>query len=125
MFGNLHPIYPEVRRHWLDLTRYCLDRGADGWSIFRVANHVRPADPWEYGFNEPVLEAAGGKTDIATISRINGNAYTQFLREARELLTSRGKRMTVHLHSGMLRPGRPRSYSAATAELRVAMGDVG
>ncbi len=103
MLGNLHPIYPEVRRHWLDLARYCLDRGADGIN-FRVANHVRPPEPWEYGFNEPVLEAAGGKTDYPTISRINGDAYTQFLREARELLTSRGKRMTVHLHSGMLAP---------------------
>jgi len=39
MLGNLHPIYPEVRQHWCDLLRYCLDRGADGVNI-RTANHT-------------------------------------------------------------------------------------
>jgi hypothetical protein len=103
MLGNMHPIYPEVREHWLGLVRYCLDRGVDGIN-FRVANHVRFPDYWEYGFNKPVLEASGGKTDYPTISRINGNAYTQFLREAQELIKSRGKGLTIHLHAGMLIP---------------------
>jgi hypothetical protein len=101
--GTLHPIYSEVREHWLELVRYCLDRGADGIN-FRVANHTRPRDHWEYGFNEPVLEASGGKTDYATIRRINGNAYTEFLTEARELIKSKGKGMMIHLHAHMLRP---------------------
>jgi hypothetical protein len=103
MLGNLHPIYPEVRENWLELVRFCLDRGVDGIN-FRVANHTRLPDSWEYGFNDPVLEASGGKTDSDTISRINGNAYTQFLREARELIKSRGKGLTIHLHAGMLIP---------------------
>jgi hypothetical protein len=103
MLGNLHPIYPEVRENWLELVRFCLDRGVDGIN-FRVANHTRLPDPWDYGFNEPVLEASGGKTDSPTISRINGDAYTQFLREARELIKSRGKGLTIHLHAGMLIP---------------------
>ena len=103
MFGNLHPIYPEVRQHWLDLTRYCLDRGVDGIN-FRVANHTQSPEYWEYGFNEPVIEAADGRTDYPTIKRINGDAYTQFLRQARELIKSRGKSMTLHIFAQMLAP---------------------
>ena len=103
MLGNLHPIYPEVCRHWLDLTQFCLDRGVDGVS-FRVANHTRSPESWEYGFNEPVLEASAGKADYPTISRINGNAYTKFLREAKQLVKSCGKTMMVHLNAEMLMP---------------------
>ncbi len=103
MFGNLNPIYPEVRKHWLDLTRFCLDRDVDGIN-YRVANHTQSPESWEYGFNEPVIKAAGGKTDYPTIKRINGNAYTQFLREARELIKSRGKSITVHIFAQMLAP---------------------
>ncbi|MCG8307187.1 MAG: hypothetical protein MI975_07315 [Cytophagales bacterium] len=103
MTGNLHPIYPEVRAYWLELTRFCLDRGVDGIN-FRVANHTRSPEHWEYGFNEPTVEAAGGKTDYPTISRINGNAYTGFLREARKLIKERDKSLTVHLTADMFMP---------------------
>jgi len=101
--GNLHPIYPEVRRHWLDMLRFCLERGVDGVNI-RTSNHSRSPEAWEYGFNEPVLKAAGGRTDYPTIRRINGDAYTLFLREARDLVKSYGKSITIHLYSQMLMP---------------------
>ncbi len=103
MLGTLHPIYPEVREEWLRLTKYCLDRGADGIN-FRAANHTRMDEFWEYGYNEPVLKASGGKTDFPTISKINGDAYTLFLRQARDQIKSRGKNMTIHLHTTMLKP---------------------
>ena len=103
MFGNLHPIYPEARRHWLDMLRFCLDRGVDGVNI-RTSNHTRSPEAWEYGFNEPVIIAAGGRTDYPTIRRINGDAYTLFMREARELVTSYGKSLTVHVYAQMLMP---------------------
>jgi hypothetical protein len=103
MLGNLHPVYPEVRQHWLDLLRYCLDRGVDGINI-RTANHTRSPEDWEYGFNEPVIRAAGGKINYATIRRINGDAYTLFLREARELIKGRGKMLSIQLYSQMLMP---------------------
>lgn len=103
MLGNLHPIYPEVREHWLGLLRYCLGRGADGINI-RTANHTRSPEDWEYGFNEPVLKASGGRTDYPTIRRINGDAYTLFLREAKELIKSRGKVLSIQLYSQMLKP---------------------
>lgn len=103
MLGNLHPIYPEVREHWLDLLRYCLVRGVDGINI-RTANHTRSPEDWEYGFNEPVIEAAGGRMDYPLIRRINGDAYTQFLREARELVKSYGKMLSIQVYSQMLMP---------------------
>jgi len=101
--GNLHPIYPEVRRYWLDMLRFCLDRGVDGVNI-RTANHSRSPEAWEYGFNAPVLQAAGGRTDYPTVRRINGDAYTLFLRQARDLVKSYGKSITIHLYSQMLMP---------------------
>lgn len=103
LLGNLHPIYPEVRRHWLDMIQYCLDRRVDGINI-RTSNHSRSPEAWEYGFNEPVLQVAGGRTDYPTIRRINGDAYTLFLREARDLAKSYGKSITIHLYSQMLMP---------------------
>jgi hypothetical protein len=103
MLGNLHPIYPEVREHWLDLLRYCLDRGVDGINI-RHSNHTRSPEDWDYGFNAPAIEAAGGDTSYPAIRRINGDAYTQFLREARDLVKSRGKSLTIHLYAQMLAP---------------------
>ena len=103
MLGNLHPIYPEVREHWLALTRFCLDRGVDGIN-FRVANHTRSSEYWDYGFNEPVLKASGGRTDYPTISRINGNAFTKFLRQAQSLIKARNKKLTIHIQATMLKP---------------------
>jgi hypothetical protein len=103
MLGNLHPIYPEVRKHWLDMISFCLERGVDGVNI-RHSNHTRSSEDWEYGFNDAVIEATNGRTDYPAIRRINGNAYTQFLREASELIKSRGKTMVIHLYSQMLMP---------------------
>lgn len=103
MLGNLHPIYPEVREHWLDMVRYCLDRGVDGVNI-RHSNHTQSPEDCEYGFNEPVLEATGGDTSYPAIRRVNGDAYTRFLRETRELVKKQGKSLTIHLYAQMLAP---------------------
>ena len=111
--GQLNPAYPEVREHWLDMIRFCLDRGADGINI-RHSSHVLSPERWEYGFNEPVLKASGGKTDFVTMSRINGDAYTLFLNEASKLIKRRGKTLTIHLETELLmpddRPGKVSSY---------------
>ncbi len=101
--GNMNPVYPEVREHWLKLVRFCLDRGVDGIN-FRMSNHNRSPEYWEYGFNEPTLKATGGKTDYASINKVNGNAFTQFLREAKSLIKSRDKGLTLHLHGDMFWP---------------------
>ena len=101
MLGNLHPVYPEVRKHWLELVQFCLDRGVDGIN-FRVANHTRSPELWEYGFNQPVLDATSGDMEYPVINKVNGDAYTQFLREARSLIKSKGKSVTIHLTADML-----------------------
>ena len=103
MTGILHPVYPEVREHWLDITRFCLDRNVDGIN-FRPSSHTESPEHWEYGFNSPAIRAAGGKTDFASISRANGDAYLQFLLEARELIKSKGKTVAHHLLADMLIP---------------------
>ncbi|WP_236973609.1 hypothetical protein [Membranihabitans maritimus] len=116
MQGVLHPIYPEVREHWMNITRFCLDRNVDGVN-FRPSSHTESPEHWEYGFNKAAIDATGGKVDFSSISRANGNAYLQFLREAKELIKGRGKSMAHHLLAEMLvpddRPGRlgPFSYN--------------
>jgi len=100
--GALHPIYPEVREHWLEQIRFCIDRGVDGVNI-RTANHNRPYESWAYGFNEPVLDHMTDRGNIAEARRINGDAYTQFLREAADLLHGEGRELGVHVHALMLR----------------------
>jgi len=92
--GALHPVYPEVRAFWLEWVRASIAAGADGVDI-RILNHSSwTHEKEEYGFNEPVLEAyrkkyGAAKPDeipFAEIRKINGEYFTQFLREAsREL----------------------------------------
>ena len=101
MIGILNPGYKEVREHWLELTRFCLDRGVDGIN-YRIANHINITDSHLYGFNNPTLEATDGDTGYSQISRVNGDAYTLFMKEARELIKKRRKKMVLHLHSELL-----------------------
>ncbi len=101
--GHLNPIYPEVREHWLGMVRFCLDRGVDGIN-FRGSNHAHLPDYWNYGYNEPSVKACNGKVDYTTLSRVNGDAYTTFLREARKLIKSEGKNITIHLLSNLIMP---------------------
>jgi len=102
LHGALHPIYPEVREHWLDDIRFCIDRGADGADI-RLSNHsTHSNEPWEYGFNAPVLERAGGSDDLEVIARVNGDSFTLFLQEAAKLLHEHGKQIGIHLNATML-----------------------
>ena len=97
-----HPIYPEVRAYWLGKARRFLDLGADGID-FRHCTHFNQYDHREYGFNEPVLERTGGSLNMGEVARVNGEAYTQLLREAAALTHSRGKRFGVHVLTHYLR----------------------
>lgn len=92
----MHPVYPDVRHYWLDVTRRCLACGVDGVS-YRVNNHNRMGEPELYGFNDPVLEMTNGNTDPAVVQKVNGDAYTQFLREARDLLHAEDKVITIQI----------------------------
>ncbi len=92
-----------MREHWLKAVRFGIERGADAVDI-RASHHGRLQENWAYGFNEPVLEALGGEVDLAGARRVIGDAYTQFLRNARELLHAHDKQIGVHLLTNYLRP---------------------
>ncbi|MFC1454345.1 hypothetical protein ACFLQL_04100 [Verrucomicrobiota bacterium] len=102
VIGVLNPVYPEVRAHWMDHVQFCIDRGVDGVNM-RVADHNRPYEPWTYGFNPPTLEQMTDPANTAEAARINGDAYTRFLREAAELLHKNGKEIGVHVHGLIFR----------------------
>ncbi|MHB0934781.1 MAG: hypothetical protein ACYDCO_06415 [Armatimonadota bacterium] len=101
--GILNPAYPEVREEWLRTVRFCIERGVDAVD-FRVGYHLPPQQQCAYGFNEPVLQALGGAVDLAGAARVMGEAYTHFLRQARELLHAHGKEIGVHLLTNFLLP---------------------
>jgi hypothetical protein len=105
-----HPSHPEVRAYWLDQIRAILANGFDGIDL-RVDNHSTwLAEAGEYGFNEPVVAACREKYGIDILKEaidpvrrrgIQGDSYTQFIREARAL--TREKKRPLHLHvSGVL-----------------------
>ncbi len=107
--GALCETEPDVRRFWLSCIEEMLDAGVDGID-FRVENHGTHTEyPEEYGFNTVVLEECRrrGRTDQRTISEVRGQAYTQFLREAKRRIASRKKQMRVNLNIDWFRPDPP------------------
>ena len=52
----------------------------------------------------PARPRPGERPDLATIARVRGDAYTQFLRRAREALRAAGLPLQVHLHTEAFRP---------------------
>lgn len=100
ILGALSPVYPEVRQEWLKYVQYCIDRGVDGVNI-RMASHNRPSQPWEHGFNEPVLKASVNPGNIAETEKINGDAMTKFISDAGDLLHNAGKELGVHVNGMM------------------------
>jgi hypothetical protein len=87
---DIHLAYP----HGFDLE--LIDRGVDGINI-RPTSHYHPTDYRDYGFNPPVLEACHGEVDWPAAAGFIGDAFTRFLREARDLLHAHGKELGVHL----------------------------
>ncbi len=94
--GILNPVYPAVRRHWLTRIEQLINQGVDGVNI-RPTSHYHPTDYRDYGFNPPVLEACHGKVNWPGAAACISDAFTQFLREARELLHTHGKKLGVHI----------------------------
>lgn len=92
--NTLQPMYPQVRAYWLRQIKSLIDDGVDGITL-RVDNHSSwYTEPYEYGFNPPVVEAYRKKYGVDILTQpfdrdkwraLQGDAYTQFVREAREL----------------------------------------
>ncbi|MBI2193570.1 MAG: hypothetical protein HYU36_16460 [Planctomycetes bacterium] len=115
--GALCETEPEVQAFWLSCIREMLDAGVDGIEL-RVENHSTHTDtPDDYGFNETVLRQRpeDGQDLLADVTRVRGRAYTEFLRKAKTLIASRGKRMRLNLNLDWFRPTeqRPRARRLA------------
>lgn len=113
--GALCETEPQVRAYWLSCIDEMLDAGVDGID-FRIENHSTHTDfSAEYGFNDAVLEecARRGKSGLVTIAQVRGDAYTSFLRDAKAIIASRGKRMRINLNTDWFRPDPPPSRQLA------------
>jgi len=106
---------PAVQDAWLRWLDSLIAAGVDGVDIRISAHGSQTDEPFEYGFNDEVLAAAaamegparprpGEMPDLAAISRVRGDAYTQFLRRARQALRAAGLPLQVHLHTEAFRP---------------------
>jgi hypothetical protein len=109
---------PLVRQYWLDQVKAILDTGADGVE-FRIENHSTHTDfPEEYGYNQVVLNllADPANPTTAQIAKVRGDAYTDFLIAAKQMIASRGKKMRINFEldklSGSLPPSRNLAYPA-------------
>jgi hypothetical protein len=106
----LSPSFPEARAHWLSWVRDVLDAGADGVEL-RLRNHQSELSWAEYGFEPPVVEEFRRRygVDLLTTDdfdralwrRLRGEAYTEFVRQAHDLVHSRGKRLGLHVSTEM------------------------
>lgn len=111
--GALCETEPAVSAYWLRWISELLDAGVDGIDL-REENHSTHTDyPEDYGYNPAVLEKCAGEFDAATIARVRGDAYTQFLREAKQLCASRGKRLRINFQIDWYRPAPPRDRALA------------
>jgi hypothetical protein len=109
--GALCETEPAVQSFWLECVDAILDAGVDGID-FRVENHSTHTDfPFDYGYNPIVLEKLSDPDhpDPKEIARVRGDAYTEFLRNARQRIKDRGKSMRINLQVDYLRPDPPLS----------------
>lgn len=109
--GALCETETEVQAFWLQQVRDILATGVDGIDL-RVENHSTHTDyPEDYGYNDVVVKQADDPENPtpAEISRIRGDAYTQFVRDARQLVREAGRRLRVNLQMDYLRPNPPLS----------------
>ena len=106
-------MYPEVRRLWDGWVDRILETGVDGIDI-RISSHGNIVDdPFDYGYNEPVVEEfrrrhgyepGGSAEDRDRIARVRGDYYTAYLREMSRRVRGLDKRLQFHLHTEAFRP---------------------
>jgi hypothetical protein len=111
----LEPAYEGARNIWLGRIAGILDRGADGVDIRTYCHHNGIMSYLKYAFAQPVCETfrslygrapSPNPEDCERIRRIRGDFYTQFLRDARKLVSARGRKLVIELESGVEVPAR-------------------
>jgi hypothetical protein len=108
--GALHPIYPSVRAHWCDTIEWILDAGADGIDI-RTGSHSSFAYKGvDFGFNQPVVDKYYSlygvnilteEFDLDQWKQIQGEEYTKFIEEAKNLIINKQNPKPLQLHISM------------------------
>jgi len=108
--GALCETEPAVQAYWLDCIREMLAAGVDGIDIREESHSTHTDYPEEYGYNQVVLDACArlGKVDRATIAKVRGDAYTNFLRQAKALIAPAGKHMRINFQLDWYRENPPR-----------------
>lgn len=104
--GILSPSFAETRALWMTWVNAMLDAGADGIDI-RPGHHNADFAWIEYGFEQPVRDEMLARTgvdiwqtddfDHEMWRNIRGEGYTQFIREAAQVIRARGKKVTLHI----------------------------
>ena len=104
--GALCETEPAVQEFWLGCIERVLDAGVDGVDLREESHSAHTNHPQEYGYNEVVLEKCRqrGQVDRATIAAVRGDAYTDFLGRAKQLINRRGAAMRIHFQMDWYRP---------------------
>jgi hypothetical protein len=109
--GALNPVYTEVRQYWRrEILSRCVDARVDGITI-RIANHSSwSSEGSAFGFNPPVIEAYRQRygeiptdEEDANWRQLQGEFFTQFLRELKTDLTGRDVRLQLSVNYLMLK----------------------
>jgi hypothetical protein len=104
--GVLSPSFPDARNWWISWLRDALDADADGIEL-RIRSHNHCLAWAEFGFELPTVEAYRERYGVELLStddfdraahrRIRGEAYTQFVREARFVANEYGRDFALQI----------------------------
>lgn len=109
--GALCETEPSVQTYWLTWIDEMLDAGVDGIDI-REENHSTHTEyPEEYGFNAVVLDQCARRG--LPMAQVRGEAYTEFLRQAKQRIAARGSRLRYHLNVDYFEGDPPRNRRLA------------
>jgi hypothetical protein len=105
----LEPTYEQARKVWLKHVKRILAAGVDGIDIRTIGHHSGTESYLKFAFAQPVREEFKRQTgreveakeeDYQQIRTIRGDAYTQFLKEASQVIRAGGKKLATHVEWG-------------------------
>jgi hypothetical protein len=111
----LEPTFEGARQIWLKHVQRILDTGVDGIDIRTIGHHNGTESYLKFAFAEPVRaefrrrfgrEVNPTDGDYERVRHIRGEAYTQFLRDAKLLAKKRGRKLGAHVEWGTEVPAR-------------------
>jgi hypothetical protein len=107
--GCMSPAEPEAVNYWLKIIQRALNHGVDGIDL-RVINHCNVLSWSEYGFNEPAvkeykkrfgIDVRSEEFDRKVWRQLQGEYYTNFLKQAKQVVHAKGKKFRLHIEDMM------------------------